>query len=80
MISPNDLVAGNRIGDSVAGAALPDTGDGLDISSSSDTIGGSATGDGNVISGNGNDGIDLSTVYATGNVIEGNVIGTDVTG
>ncbi len=79
--SPGVLVAGNRIGTNAAGtAAIPNTTDGVDVISSNDTIGGTASGAGNVISGNGVEGINLNTSYSTGVVVEGNKIGTDVTG
>jgi hypothetical protein len=41
---------------------------------------GPAAGLGNVISGNNNDGIDLSGSGTNGNVVQGNAIGTDLTG
>src|SRR5262249_15394121 len=44
------------------------------------TIGGTTAGSGNVISGNNGFGVGISTAGATGNVIEGNLIGTDATG
>ena len=45
---------------------------------SDNTIGGTTAGSGNVISGNGNDGIWLNG--ASDNVVDGNMIGTDSTG
>ena len=80
-LSPDVLVVGNRIGTNAAGtAAVPNATDGLDIGSANDTIGGTVVGASNVISGNGNDGINLGSNYATENVVEGNFIGTDITG
>jgi len=49
-------------------------------SASDNTIGGTAPGAGNVISTNGNWGIWVSGDGATGNLIQGNKIGTDLTG
>ena len=49
-------------------------------SASDNTIGGTAPGAGNVISANGNWGIWVSGDGATGNLIQGNKIGTDLTG
>ena len=75
------MVAGNYIGTNAAGtAALGNSGDGVEIDSgaSSNTVGGSAAGMGNIISGNAGNG-----VFITGgnsNQIEGNFIGTNVTG
>ena len=44
------------------------------------TIGGTAAGAGNVIAANGQDGIKLEGIFATGNVVAGNFIGTDPSG
>ena len=43
------------------------------------TIGGTTTGSGNVISGNGGDGIRMNG-YVAGTIVEGNMIGVDVSG
>ena len=81
-----NLVAGNYIGSDVTGTkVLGNAYSGVKIadSASKNTIGGTAAGDGNVISGNGRmvTGIVLTSLAAaTGNVVEGNYIGTDVTG
>lgn len=76
-----NLIEGNYIGVNAAGtAALGNTSNGLDIKNEpSNTIGGTASGAGNLISGNGQDGLLL---YGTGgyNTIQGNLIGTDYTG
>ena len=47
---------------------------------SNNTIGGDTAGAGNLISGNGQDGVLITNPSATGNLIQGNLIGTDVTG
>ena len=44
------------------------------------TIGGTAAGTGNLISGNTSYGIQILAAAATGNLVAGNLIGTDVTG
>ena len=76
-----NLVAGNRIGTNPAGsAALAGGGDGIDVYSSDNTIGGSVAGAANVISGNTALGLYLDGTGATGNLIQGNFIGTDATG
>ena len=101
-----DLIEGNFIGTDATGTkALPNGGfinntmtgvgtmpvvGGIDVGGDSNTIGGTAAGAGNVISGNINAGITLSQttvdIYITAvttandNTIEGNVIGTDATG
>lgn len=90
--APGDVILGNYIGLDVTGSttvpivdSLPGNGgDGITISASTDgnttavTVGGAATGDGNVISSNQADGILIEG--ASGNVIEGNLLGTDATG
>ena len=72
---------GNIIGLNANGsAALPnETGIVLNSGPTSNIIGGTAAGAGNVISGNTNDGIRF-TVGASGNSVQGNKIGTDATG
>ena len=56
--------------------------DGLYVSETNDTIGGSEPGAGNVISGNDGNGITITTFegFPSGIVVQGNFIGTDVTG
>ena len=76
------VVSGNYIGTDAAGTSiLGNLGDGMTIfgSAKNSQIGGSEPGAGNVISGNGGNGI---AVYAgsSGNVIQGNLIGTDANG
>ena len=53
---------------------------GVYLSSPTNTIGGTAAGAGNLISGNTNYGVWLNGASATDDTIEGNLIGTDVTG
>ncbi|HWG43169.1 MAG TPA: right-handed parallel beta-helix repeat-containing protein [Gemmataceae bacterium] len=80
--STNNVVAANFIGTTVAGTAPLGNGcEGIDIlDASNNTIGGAATGAGNVISTNGSDGILIDGVHATDNLVVANFIGTDVTG
>jgi hypothetical protein len=80
-----NLVQGNFIGTDVNGtAALGNgggiSGTGINIRSGSNTIGGTAAGAGNVISANSERGIEISGNSASSNLIQGNYIGTDVTG
>jgi len=76
--APSTAILGNRIGTNLAGtAALANQGLGVNLQSSGNTVGGAATGAGNIISGNSNDGIG---VFASNNLIQGNFIGTDVSG
>jgi hypothetical protein len=80
--STGNLVQGNFIGTDVNGtAALGNSDDGVSIQDApSNTIGGAATGAGNLISGNDDDGIFISGATATNNAIEGNLIGTKANG
>ncbi len=83
-----NLVQGNYIGVDVTGAARLgngkpslDTGDGVFINgAATNTIGGTAAGAGNVISSNVSEGIEIIDGASTGNVVQGNFIGTDLTG
>lgn len=76
----NNLVQGNFVGTNAAGtAALANANDGVFVSDSSSTnnqIGGSAAGAGNLISAS-ERGVSAG---GTGTVIQGNLIGTDITG
>ncbi len=81
--SDNNTVAGNYIGTDVAGAAdLGNTGSGVQINGggSTNTIGGTVAADRNVISGNNDNGIEIINSGTTGNIVQGNYIGTDVNG
>ena len=77
------MVEGNYIGADTTGAtALGNGGAGILIASGaqSNTIGGTASGAGNVIGSNGGDGVLINGSGTNGNVVEGNYIGTDSTG
>ena len=68
-----DLVEGNRIGTNLAGtAAIPNV-IGMDLHVASSTIGGTASGAGNIVSGNAGDGIRLDTNGS--DAVQGNFIG-----
>jgi CSLREA domain-containing protein len=78
-----DVVQGNRIGTNAAGTAAVANlfmGIGTVAFASGTVIGGTAAGAGNLISGNTTDGIGLYGSNGTGTRVEGNLIGTDVTG
>jgi hypothetical protein len=79
------VVAGNYIGLNTAGtAAAPNGGQGVNIfASGSNTVGGTAASDRNVISGNGgnsSNGVTITGGGATGNLVRGNYIGTNAAG
>jgi hypothetical protein len=78
----SNVVEGDYIGVDVSGAkALGNARSGIDIgSSANNTIGGTATGAGNVISANGESGVFIQYAQSSGNVVEGNLIGTDYLG
>ncbi|MBN2146626.1 MAG: hypothetical protein JW726_04520 [Anaerolineales bacterium] len=75
----HNLVAGNYIGVNAAGtAALANAVSGVSvIGASENTIGGAV---GNLISGNGQNGLEIITPTATSNVIMGNLIGLNASG
>lgn len=74
----SSIMQGNFIGTDRSGAtALPNTGPGLYVDSGNDTVGGTASGAGNLISGNSGSGIKIDTPE---NTIQGNLVGTDATG
>ncbi|MDJ0893046.1 MAG: DUF2341 domain-containing protein, partial [Gammaproteobacteria bacterium] len=81
-----NVIIGNYVGTDAAGTAAIGNGlggsawtGGILLDASNNTIGGNTAGERNLISGNQRYGVLLS-VSATGNVIEGNYIGTDVSG
>ena len=77
----SNLIEGNFIGTNMAGTAALANNVGVEISASStNVIGGTTAGARNVISGNDDDGILLSSLGAEQNLVEGNYIGTDATG
>jgi len=87
--STGNTIQGNYIGTNATGsAALGNSSDGVTISGPGNTVGGTAgttpggpcTGACNVISGNGARGITISTSTGSGNLVQGNHIGTDATG
>ena len=73
-------VTGNEIGTDPTGTMAVGNGNGVEINGAGNTIGGTTTADRNIISANTNDGILISGSGATGNVVSGNDIGTDLTG
>ena len=77
-----NLIQGNRIGTNAAGAAAISNGTGVEVRSgaTNNTIGGIVAGARNVISGSVFDGVHLTGVGTSGNLVQGNLIGTDLAG
>jgi DNA-binding beta-propeller fold protein YncE len=77
-----NMVKGNYIGTDVGGtSAVANTQYGVRVfNCASNTIGGTTTGEGNLISGNGFDGVSIAGASATENTVHGNWIGVDVSG
>src|SRR5205823_1051458 len=80
--SSGNVVQGNFIGTDATGTnALGNVNDGISIDHApNNEIGGTGSGEANLISGNRRDGIRFIDQSATGNVVEGNIIGLDITG
>ena len=79
-----DTIRGNSVGTDATGTMAFGNGGGVEVSgTSANTIGGVAPKAGNLISGNGGDGILITSserIPAGQNVVEGNYVGTDVSG
>ena len=74
------LIEGNLIGTDVTGTIALGNGIGVQIEAADNTLGGSSAGAGNVISGSTQYGVEIEFSVATGNLVEGNLIGTDKSG
>ncbi len=72
-----NTIQGNFIGTNAAGTgALPNRGNGVSATFAANNIlGGSNAGEGNVISGNGSNGVFITRTRSQGNVVSGNLIG-----
>ena len=88
-LGPGNSIQGNEIGTDITGTTyLSNDGNGVNIQASGVTVGGAAAGAGNLISGNSQNGVLIApSEYSYGlsntandNLVEGNLIGTDVTG
>jgi hypothetical protein len=78
--SSSTTVAGNYIGVAADGVTpLGNSGDGIQVSGAGNTVGGNVSGAGNVISGNQGSGVNILG-GASGNVVEGDYIGTNAAG
>ena len=80
--SHGNVIQGNYIGTNAAGtSAVGNAGDGLDISNSKDNVvGGTTAGARNLLSGNAAAGLVVVGTQASGNVAQGNLIGTKFDG
>jgi CSLREA domain-containing protein len=77
--SSNNIIQGNLIGTDMSGTAALGNFDGVFLGASNfNIIGGTTAGARNVISGNRDDGIEI--YRSIGNIVQGNFIGTDITG
>jgi titin len=77
----NSIVQGNLIGTDITGtSALPNMNHGIVVFGSGNLVGGTITAARNLISGNSQNGVVLSNTTSTANLVEGNFIGTDLTG
>ena len=75
------VVQGNLIGTSGSGnAALGNANDGVEITTAGNTIGGTTTGAGNLVSGNGYNGIEITGTGASGDLVQGNLVGVTAGG
>ena len=74
-----NTIEGNHIGvDRIGTSTIPNIGSGIDLADEGNTVGGNGSGEGNVISGNTEDGILIEG--SDSNTIRGNRIGTDAAG
>ena len=78
--STENVVAGNLIGTNSTGASAMANATGVYVGSASNTIGGTAAGAGNLISGNNQDGVYIQQSTAIANLVLGNRIGTNFAG
>ncbi len=81
-VGTSNLVQGNFIGTNSSGSnALGNGSSGVAITEANDcTVGGTVAGAGNVISGNGSNGVRINSSTASGNRVQGNRIGTRADG
>ena len=75
----SNVVQGNYIGTNASGTVAHGGTIGVDVTGTSHTVGGTASGAGNLISGHGGDGVRIRA-GTSGNLIQGNFIGTNAAG
>ena len=76
----NIIVEGNFIGTDVTGTMALGNTDGVSVGTANNRIGGTTPAARNLISGNGGKALGIAGLDSDGNVVQGNLIGTDVTG
>ena len=78
----SNIIIGNYIGTDVSGTLAIGNTEGVSFNcgSSHNRVGGSTPGEGNLISGNSNNGVAIGDPDTMGNAVIGNFIGTDVSG
>ena len=79
----SNTAIGNFIGTNISGtAAIPNNGNGVSISdgAQNNIVGGDTSGECNLISGNGGDGVRIEGSDTMSNTVSGNFIGTDASG
>jgi len=77
----NNVIEGNFIGlDATGTNSLASAGSGVFVQTPNNRIGGSTPGARNLISGQGTTGMEIFEAFASGNLVQGNYIGTDRTG
>ena len=79
LLGNDNVVQGNFIGTNAAGTAALG-GIGVDVVGAGNLVGGTTPAQGNLISGNGTGGVRIFGSGTTGNTLEGNLVGVDVTG
>lgn len=77
----NNIIRGNYIGYTLgSNQAVANSGSGILIQGSNNTVGGSSSADRNIVSGNSTNGITINSSLATTNTIQGNYIGVGADG
>ena len=75
-----NLIEGNYVGTDATGTTALANPTGIEIDTANNTVGGTASGAGNLVSGNSGSGIVFFNTGATGNVVQGNYLGTNAAG
>ena len=77
-ITTDNVIQGNYVGTDVTGTVSIPNRPGVEVWGIDNVVGGTSPGEGNLVSGNWGHGVEVHA--ASGNRVEGNLIGTDVTG